>query len=165
MTTTPTALQPVAVLGSGGWGTALAVHLGGLGKEVRLWGRNPDLVAEMLAKRENRIYLPAVELPPSVHPTSSLNEALSGARCVVLAVPSHGTRDVLRRAAPAITDRTVIVSATTGRGDASADDRGDRAGTEIVTVRDGALRTKFFEGIRPKATNRCLCGRALWDNG
>ena len=114
MTTTSTALQPVAVLGSGGWGTALAVHLGGLGKHVQLWGRDPALVADMRANRENRIYLPAVELPPVVHPTSSLDEALSGAQCVVSAVPSHGTRDVLRSAASAIADRAVIVSATKG---------------------------------------------------
>jgi len=114
MTTTSAALQTVAVLGSGGWGTALAVHLGGLGKQVRLWGRDPVLVAGMLAERENRIYLPAVELPQAVHPTNSLEEALSGAMCVVAAIPSHGTREVLRSAASAIADDAVIVSATKG---------------------------------------------------
>ena len=114
MRTTSTALQPVAVLGSGGWGTALAVHLGGLGKQVWLWGRDPALVADMLADRENKIYLPAVELPTAVRPTSSLEEALEGAMCVVFAVPSHGTRDVLKGAAAAISDDAVIVSATKG---------------------------------------------------
>ena len=114
MTTTSAAMQPVAVLGSGGWGTALAVHLGRLGRHVRLWGRDPALVEDMLAERENRIYLPAVELPGAVHPMSSLEEALSGALCIVSAVPSHGTRDVLKRAASAIADDAVIVSATKG---------------------------------------------------
>ena len=114
MTTAPAALHPVAVLGSGGWGTALAVHLGGLGKQVRLWGRDPALMADMLADRENRIYLPTVELPGAVHPTSSLGEALAGALCVVSAVPSHGTRDVLKSAASAVADDAVIVSATKG---------------------------------------------------
>lgn len=114
MSTPSAALQPVAVLGSGGWGTALAVHLGGLGKQVRLWARDPALVAAMLADRENRIYLPETELPSAVQPMSSLEEALDGAMCVVSAVPSHGTRDVLKRAAPAIADDAVIVSATKG---------------------------------------------------
>ena len=63
-------LQPVAVLGSGGWGTALAVHLGRLGKPVRLWGRNRSLVAEMVAEQENRSYLPGIKLPELVQPTN-----------------------------------------------------------------------------------------------
>ena len=114
MNTTSAAQQPVAVLGSGGWGTALAVHLGGLGKQVRLWGRDPALAAAMRADRENRIYLPAVELPSTVFPTSSLDEALSGAQYLISAVPSHGTRDVLKSAASAIAADAIIVSATKG---------------------------------------------------
>lgn len=114
LNTPGSALQPVAVLGSGGWGTALAIHLGRLGKSVRLWGRDETLVAEMRADRQNRVYLPEVELPGAVRPTSSLEEALDGATCVVSAVPSHGTRDVLRRAARYVLEEAVIVSATKG---------------------------------------------------
>jgi len=114
MTTSLEPLQPVAVLGSGGWGTALAVHLGRLGKPVRLWARNQSLVTKMVADQENRLYLSGVELPELVRPTHLLEEALDGARCVVCAVPSHGTRDVLRRTAPVIDDDAVIVSATKG---------------------------------------------------
>ena len=55
--------ERVAVLGSGGWGTALAVHLGRLGKDVRLWARDAALVREMAAQRVNQPYLPGVELP------------------------------------------------------------------------------------------------------
>lgn len=162
MTRTSTALQPVAVLGSGGWGTALAVHLSGLGKEVRLWGRNPNLVAEMLAKRENRIYLPSVELPQGVHPTSSLDEALSGARCVVSAVPSHGTRDVLRRAAPAIAENTVIVSATKGLEEGTLLRMTEVIEQELkslryVTVLSGPSFSKEFAEKRPTAV--CVAGR------
>lgn len=114
MTRTLEPLQPVAVLGSGGWGTALAVHLGRLGKPVWLWGRNQSLVSEMVANQENRLYLPGVELPELVRPTNSLEKALDGARCVVCAVPSHGTRDVLVSAAPRIDEHAVIVNATKG---------------------------------------------------
>ena len=72
MTTLLEPLQPVAVLGSGGWGTALAVHLGRLGKPVWLWGRNQTLVTQMVAHQENRLYLPGVELPELVRPTHLL---------------------------------------------------------------------------------------------
>ena len=107
-------MHPVSVLGSGGWGTALAVHLGALGREVRLWGRDRALVAGMVAERENGTYLPGIELPRAVCPTSSMEEAVDGARCIVSVIPSHGTREVLRRAAPRIAEDAVIVSATKG---------------------------------------------------
>jgi len=104
----------LAVLGAGSWGTALAVHLGRNGHEVRLWGRNPALVAEMRARRANPTYLPDVNLPASLVPVSALDEALEGASFVVAAVPSHGTRDVLRLAAPFVAPDAVVVSATKG---------------------------------------------------
>ena len=110
----PALTTRVAVLGSGGWGTALAVHLSRLGKDVRLWGRDGALVETMRADRTNATYLPHVPLPDNLTPTSSLSVALAGARCVVSAVPSHGTREVLSHAAPVMTANAVVVSATKG---------------------------------------------------
>ena len=104
----------IAVLGAGGWGTALAVHLARPGREVRLWGRDSTLVSRMSRSRVNDVYLPDTALPPSVRPTASLEQALTEASCVVSVVPSHGTRDVLRRARPHLSDETIIVSATKG---------------------------------------------------
>jgi len=109
-----TLTNPVAVLGSGGWGTALAVHLGQLDREVRLWGRDASLVREVGASRENRRYLPGVRIPSNVVLTSVLADALAGAACVVAAVPSHGMREAVRRAAPALRQDAVIVSAAKG---------------------------------------------------
>jgi glycerol-3-phosphate dehydrogenase (NAD(P)+) len=103
-----------AVLGAGSWGTALAVHLSGCGHEVRLWGRDPALVMEMTERRSNPTYLPDVTFPASLVPTDSLAEALEAARYVVIAVPSHGLRGVLRAAAPVIPAGAVLVSATKG---------------------------------------------------
>ena len=56
-------MTKVAVLGSGSWGTALAFHLASVGHDVRLWGRNPDLIAEMTLRRVNAVYLPDVVCP------------------------------------------------------------------------------------------------------
>jgi glycerol-3-phosphate dehydrogenase (NAD(P)+) len=68
----------------------------------------------MRARRANPTYLPDVNLPPSVLPTETLSEALDGAAFVVWAVPSHGTRDVLRLAAGAVARDAILVSATKG---------------------------------------------------
>jgi glycerol-3-phosphate dehydrogenase (NAD(P)+) len=103
-----------AVLGAGSWGTALAVHLGNAGRDVALWGRDAELVGELAARRANPTYLPDVSLPPLVQPDASLDHALAGVRYVIVAVPSHGLREVIRDAAPFVPADAVIVSATKG---------------------------------------------------
>jgi glycerol-3-phosphate dehydrogenase (NAD(P)+) len=107
-------VRSVAVLGAGSWGTALAVHLGRLGHEVRLWARDASLVADMSARRANAVYLPDVPLPPRVSVTAALGEALRDAELVVSAVPSHGCRAVINVASPSLAARAVVVSATKG---------------------------------------------------
>jgi glycerol-3-phosphate dehydrogenase (NAD(P)+) len=107
-------IRNVTVLGAGSWGTALAVHLGRVGHDVRLWARDAMLVADMAARRANAVYLPDVTLPPSVTVTHDLGVALQDAELVVSAIPSHGCRDLVRRAAPRLAPHAVIVSATKG---------------------------------------------------
>lgn len=106
--------QRIGVLGSGSWGTALAVHLAHTGHEVRLWARDATLAASMSATRENSTYLPGITLPSSLAPTNDLAAALDDAQFVVVAVPSHGMRDVARKASAHLAGGSVIVSATKG---------------------------------------------------
>jgi glycerol-3-phosphate dehydrogenase (NAD(P)+) len=68
----------------------------------------------MRARRANAIYLPDISFPASLRITGDLTEALDGAEFVVAAVPSHGTRGIIRRAAPDIIAGATIVSATKG---------------------------------------------------
>ena len=107
-------MRDVAVLGAGGWGTALAIHLARLGIPVRLWGRDPALVVRLREARCNETYLPGAPLPPLLEPTAALEEALRATDWVVLAVPSHGTRALLRRVAPLLRPGVTVVSATKG---------------------------------------------------
>ena len=106
--------RPIAVLGAGGWGTALAVHLARAGHPVRLWGRDESLVAEIRRLGVNRTYLPDTVLPEGLQVTSQLDEVFEGAELVVSAVPSHGTRDVLNRATVYMPSGAIVVSATKG---------------------------------------------------
>ena len=107
-------MRTVAVLGAGSWGTALAVHLGRVGHDVRLWARDASLVHEMSMRRANAVYLPGVHLPDNVSLTDSMATALRDTDLVVSAVPSHGCRAVLQNAAPHLARGAVIVSATKG---------------------------------------------------
>lgn len=104
----------IGVLGSGSWGTALAVHLAHTGHDVRLWARDAALAARMTDSRENALYLPGVTLPATLAPTHDMAAALDDAQFVVIAVPSHGVRDVARLANPHLPRACAIVSATKG---------------------------------------------------
>ena len=107
-------MRTVTVLGAGSWGTALAVHLGTIGHDVRLWARDRALVDDMTNRRANAVYLPDITLPASVTVTHTLADALRDSELVVSAIPSHGCRAVIRSAAPGLAPGAVIVSATKG---------------------------------------------------
>src|SRR2546423_10113419 len=107
-------MRTVAVLGAGSWGTALAVHLGRIGHDVRLWARDESLAREMTARRANAVYLPDISLPPSVFVTPAVADAVRDMELVVAAIPSHGCRAVIRTASSHLDPRAVVVSATKG---------------------------------------------------
>jgi glycerol-3-phosphate dehydrogenase (NAD(P)+) len=106
--------RPVAILGAGGWGTALAVHLARAGHEPQLWARDPALVADMQARRANAVYLPDISFPDRLRVTADLVSAVEEADLIVCAVPSHGTRAIVKRAASFIRPGATVVSATKG---------------------------------------------------
>jgi glycerol-3-phosphate dehydrogenase (NAD(P)+) len=90
-------VKRVGVLGAGSWGTALAVHLAGQGGHaVVLWARSAALALEMAERRENAGYLPGVAIPAGVQVTSDM-AGVAGCEIVLLVVPSHGFRAVLRQ--------------------------------------------------------------------
>jgi glycerol-3-phosphate dehydrogenase (NAD(P)+) len=110
-------MTSIGVLGAGSFGTALAVHWADNGHDVHLWARRDDLAQAMAAQRVNDLYLPGVKIPDGLVPTSRL-EDLAGVSLVVMAVPSHGYRAVLReflqKSGRDGGDGRVVVSATKG---------------------------------------------------
>jgi glycerol-3-phosphate dehydrogenase (NAD(P)+) len=107
-------MSTTAVLGAGSWGTALALHLARADHDVRLWARDTALVEELRRTRVNQRYLPAASLPDRMAFTDSLGEAVTGAKFVVVAVPSHGVRAVVERLGPHLEAGAILVSATKG---------------------------------------------------
>ncbi len=109
----PKAMTKVAVVGAGTWGTAVAAIVSAKA-DVVLWARDANLAAHIDAAHENPRYLPGITLPPGVRATADVTEAVHGASAVVVAVPSHGFRSVLERAAPSIGPDVTTVSLTKG---------------------------------------------------
>jgi glycerol-3-phosphate dehydrogenase (NAD(P)+) len=105
---------PVAIIGAGGWGTALAATLSRADRRVSLWVYEADLAAGMSESRENPIYLPSIRIPESVHISNSMNSVLADSRIVIMAVPSHVFRSVVQQMAPLVQPDTIFVSATKG---------------------------------------------------
>lgn len=87
----------ITVLGSGSWGTALAIQMARSGTCVTLWGRDEKLVESMHSDRENARYLPGARFPESLTPEPTWDKALQGANTVLVSVPSHSFRGILER--------------------------------------------------------------------
>ena len=106
--------SPVAIVGAGSWGPALAIHLGRAGTPVRLWARDAAVARAMRAAGENARYLPGCRLPDAVTVTADASEALDGIGTVVVAVPSHVVEAVADAVGDHVAPRAVLVSATKG---------------------------------------------------
>lgn len=107
-------MSTIAIIGAGGWGTALAITMARNNHAVRLWAYEPYLVETILATRENPVYLPSVRLPESVCVSHSMQDVLAGAQIVIVAVPSHVFRQVFCEMLPLLSVNMSFVSATKG---------------------------------------------------
>ena len=101
-----------AVVGSGGWGTALALALCRNGHETVLWSHHAEKAAQMEKTRENPM-LPGILLPPELL-ISGNDTCVAGCQMVVIAAPSVHIRSVCRRIAPYLDPNALMVSVTKG---------------------------------------------------
>jgi len=107
--------KPVfAVLGSGSWGTALAVHIARTGHRTILWGIETDELAAMTRDRENRRYLPGTGLPDGLEIELDFERAVGQADQLLVVVPSHAFREVLLRLKPLLRRDQRVAWATKG---------------------------------------------------
>ena len=112
---TPAAdFPPIAVLGAGSWGTALAIQLARGGQDVTLWGRNAADLRDLATHRVNRRYLPGIELPASVLADADLHRVVGSHRELLVCVPSHAFRATLEAVRHAMTPGTRLAWATKG---------------------------------------------------
>ena len=88
--------EKISVIGAGSWGTTLANLLAGKNFDTILYIYEPDQFVMMRQQRTNEKYLPGIELHPELQLTDSLAEAVNFSGYVVMAVPSHAVRSVLK---------------------------------------------------------------------
>jgi glycerol-3-phosphate dehydrogenase (NAD(P)+) len=124
----PPESPPLAIIGAGSWGTALAQLLGDKGHRVRLWVFEPEVYQGLVRDRVNAAFLPEITLSSHITFTQDFGEALQGAAVLVMAVPSHVFRETLGKLAPHLTSNPVLLSATKGME------------TETLLTMDGVAR-------------------------
>ena len=149
----PSEKPPIAVLGAGSWGTALALQFARNGRVVRLWGRDSVQLADIRAARCNKRYLPGADFPDNIQVIDDLVDCLSGVQDILVSVPSHGLRETLSRIAPLLDDEARVCWATKGfelsTGKLPHQVASEILGDQRPVHRDGCVRCRDAR-VRPK---------------
>lgn len=104
----------IGVIGAGSWGTALANVVAANGHSTMLWAYEPELVTGMTATGINHLFLPGIQLHPSLRYTGNLTEAVRGAELVLLVTPTQVMRGLLTSLSTDIGPGTILACASKG---------------------------------------------------
>ena len=162
---------PIAVLGAGSWGTALAIQLARSGRRVLLWGRDAARLADCAAARRNAHYLPDAAFPPSLEVEADFSRALATSRDLVVAVPSKAFRGLLleiaSKLAPTNPSPVGASPSSVGASPSSVGASPSSVGASLLATSPGhrvAWATKGFEldtGLLPHQVAREVLGEQV----
>jgi len=138
-----TATQPIAVLGGGSFGTAIANLLAENGHGVRLWMRDPEQAEAIRTKRENPRYLKGVKILPGVEPVSDLEATVEGSSLIFVVLPSSALRQVLQPLSGLLAGK-MLISTTKG-----------------IEAKSFKLMSQIIEEVAPDARIGVLSGPNL----
>jgi glycerol-3-phosphate dehydrogenase (NAD(P)+) len=107
-------IRRTAIVGAGGWGTALAILWSKQGNKITLWGHDPARTEKVRVTRENPDYLPGVKLPESISVTSDITDC-ADADLIVFVTPSIALRSVANQLRASLSGpKAVLLSGTKG---------------------------------------------------
>lgn len=124
----------IAVLGAGGWGTALAVMADQCGHHVCLWSAFPEELEQIRKEKENKKLLPGILVPDTIHLVSNLQE-IADRSFYILAVPSIAVRETARKLADVAPPDSYIVNVGKGLEDGTKKRLSQVIQEEIPTAR------------------------------
>lgn len=101
-------MKKICIIGSGSWGCALAIHLGNLGHEVRIWSFSEDEKNEINNDKTCR-FLKGSVIPESVTCTNDFKEAIEGTDLILHITPSKFTRDTVKKYKEYVTNQPIII--------------------------------------------------------
>lgn len=106
--------EPIAILGAGSWGSALALYLSRRGQHVRLWSIDPSEIEAIHADKANNRYLPGFNFPDTIKAYTSLAQTVEDIQDILIVVPSVGFRDTLTMLRPLLTAKARLICASKG---------------------------------------------------
>lgn len=107
-------MEKVSVLGTGSWGSALALGLAKKGYEVSMWTRSEEQAKKINRTKENTDYLPGVLFPNNIIVTTNIEDSIKNSKIIVLAVPSQAIRGICIKIKPFVKEDQILVDVAKG---------------------------------------------------
>ncbi|MFC1861220.1 NAD(P)H-dependent glycerol-3-phosphate dehydrogenase [Chloroflexota bacterium] len=107
-------MPKIAIIGTTTWGITMGVVLANKKMQVRLWARTEKEAKIFSDKGPNKSLMPGISFPHQISFTYQMEEALAGARAVILAVPSQTMRDNIQLVKDHLNGSTLVISASKG---------------------------------------------------
>tara|TARA_R110002072_G_scaffold15856_45_gene63004 strand:+ start:35 stop:1021 length:987 start_codon:yes stop_codon:yes gene_type:complete len=157
-------MRTVGVLGAGAWGTALAQMLASDGRQVLLWARETELVAEINAQRSNTLFLPGTALAPTIRATGDLADIAALGIALVVTPAQH--MGAVLGAMPSHPADLVLCSKgiEAGSGRLMNDVAREAApGSQIAVLSGPTFAHEVAAGLPTAVTLACGGGEAQWE--
>ncbi len=101
-------MKNIAIIGSGSWGVALAIHLAKLGNNIKIWSFAED-ERDLINKEKKCKFLPNVTLPDGIEATNSYEYAIKGSDFIIHVTPSKFTRDTVKQYKQYVTNQPIVI--------------------------------------------------------
>jgi len=101
-------MRKLAIIGSGSWGVALAIHLAKLGNEIKIWSFSQE-EADLINNEKKCKFLPDITIPDGILCTTSYKEAIEGSEFILHVTPSKFTRSTLKEYKNYITNQPIVI--------------------------------------------------------
>ena len=101
-------MRNIAIIGSGSWGVALAIHLAKLGNNVKIWSFAED-ERDLINNERKCKFLPDAEIPEGISCTTSYKEAIEGTDFIIHVTPSKFTRNIVKEYKQYVTNQPIVI--------------------------------------------------------
>ena len=145
-------MHKFAVIGSGAWGTALAVILSAGGNEVTIWSREKEVMDDILHNHENSVFLPGIKFTQNIGATLSLETAVKDAEVVVMAVPAQFMRSMCKQLAPYLDPSVPVLICSKGIEQDTGALMSEVVATELPSNKIAILSGPTFAGETASGT-------------
>lgn len=101
-------MRNIAIIGSGSWGVALAIHLAKLGNKIKIWSFSEE-EKDLINNEKKCKFLPNVVIPDGIQCTTSYEEAINGSEFIIHVTPSKFTRNIVKEYKQYVTNQPIVI--------------------------------------------------------